>query len=133
MKKYSDDPSEKLNGGLSSYFAEGQPSRRYPQPVADAILQLKLRGEIAGPIATPRALYLIQLTERRDAQLTPFQQARVEVQKRLVRERRQKALAEYFAGLKKQFPIAINESALKQAVQASQPSAGPPSVPGLRP
>ncbi|MGO8926298.1 MAG: peptidyl-prolyl cis-trans isomerase [Limisphaerales bacterium] len=133
VRKYSDDPSEKLNGGMSSYFAEGQQSRRYPQAVADAMLQLQLRGEIAGPIATPRALYVIQLTERREAQLTPFEQARGEVQKRLVRERRQKALAEYCAELKKEFPVAVDESELKSVVQPSRPGGGPPSVPGGMP
>lgn len=133
VRKYSDDPGEKLNGGLSNYFVDGQQSRRYPQAVADAMFQLKLRGEIGGPIATPRALYLIRLTERREAQLRPFEQAKSEVQKRLIRERRQKALAEYCEELKKEFPITINESALEKAVQASKSSAGPPSVPGLTP
>jgi peptidyl-prolyl cis-trans isomerase C len=133
VKKYSDDPGERLSGGVSDFFVEGQPGRRYPKEVEEAMLGLRRRGEVAGPVPTARALYLIRLTERRDAQLTAFEQARAEVQRRLVRERRQKLVAEFCEELKKDFPVTVNEPALKEAVQASQPSAGPPGVPGSTP
>jgi len=133
VKKYSDDPSEKLNGGLSNFFVEGQPGRRYPKEVEEAMLALKLRGAVAGPIATPQAVYLVALLERRDTVPTPLAQAKPEVAKRLTHERREKLLAEYCEALKKEIPVTVDESALKEAVQATKPGAGPPSVPGGMP
>ena len=131
VRAYSDDPSEKVNGGMSSFFVEGEPSRRYPQAVADAMLGLKLRGDVAGPIASPRALYLIKLAERRDAQPMPYEQVKAEIYKRLQRAQREKLMAEYCESLKKEFPVTVNEAQLKAAVQASKPGGGPPGVPGM--
>jgi len=131
VKKYSDDPAERINGGQSNFFVDGQPSRRYPPEVEAAMLALKLRGEVTGLIRTPKALYIVGLIERRDAQLTPFDQTKAEVHKRLVRERRQQLLAEYCESLKKDFPVTVNAQALKDAVQPSKPGGGPPSVPGM--
>jgi len=132
-RAYSEDPSEKMNGGLSNFFVEGDPSRRYPQAVSDAMLGLKSRGEVAGPIASPRALYLVKLVERREAQPMPFEQVKAEIHKRLHRVRREKLLAEYCEGLKKEFPVTVNEAELKAAVERSKPGAGPPGGPGGMP
>jgi parvulin-like peptidyl-prolyl isomerase len=129
VKKYSDDPSERISGGLTDYFIEGQQNRRYPPAVADAMLKLQLRGDVTGPISTPRALYLVGLVERQDPKLTPFDQSKPEIQKRLLRERRDKALAEYCESLKTQFPVSVNEVELKSAVQSAKPGAGPPRGP----
>ena len=128
VKKYSDDASERLSGGIVT-FVEGQAGHRYPPEVEEAMLSLRMRGEVAGPVAASRALYLVGLTEKREAQLTSFEQAKPEVQKRLARERRQKAITEYCAELRKEFPVGINESQLKAAVEPSKPGGGPPRGP----
>lgn len=129
VKKYSDDPSERTSGGLSNYFIEDQPGRRYPDEVAKAMLGLKLRGEIAGPITTTRAIYLLSLAERRDGQPTPFEQAKAEVRKKLTREQRQKIYDAYCDGLKKQFPVTINDAEVRKLVEQSRPGDGPPMGP----
>lgn len=129
VKQYTDDPSERTSGGLSDYFVEGRPGRRYPLDVEEAMLALKLRGDVAGPILTPRAWYFVALIERRDAQPTPFEQARADIHKRLVRERRAKLLADYCDSLKKEFPVTINEAQLKAVAEASKLGAGPPPLP----
>jgi hypothetical protein len=129
VKKYTDDPSERTSGGLSNYFIEDQPGRRYPDEVAKAMLSLKRRGEIAGPVTTTRAIYLLSLAERRDGQPTPFEQAKAEVRKKLAREQRQKIYDAYCEGLKKQFPVAINEAEVKKLVETPRPGDGPPMGP----
>ena len=133
VKRYSDDPAEKINGGMSNFMVEDQPNRRYPQPVQEAMFGLRLRGEVTGPIITPKALYLVGLSERRDGQQTAFEQAKAEVAKRLARERRKQALSNYCESLKKEYPINVNESALKEVVPPAKPGGGPPSVPGGMP
>ncbi len=129
VRAYSDDPGEKVDGGLSNFFIQGQPSRRYPQAVADAMLALKSRGDTAGPIVSPRALYLIKLTEHRDAQPLPYEQVKAEIYKRLQREQREKLLAEFTESLKQEFPVTVDEAQLKAAFPAPTAQSGPPPKP----
>jgi len=129
VRAYADDPGEKVNGGMSNFFIEGEQSRRYPQPVADAMLGLKLRGDTAGPIATPRALYLIKLAERRDAQPMPYEQVKAEIYKRLQHEQREKMLAAFCEDLKKEFPVTVNEARLKTALPKPTGQGAPPPAP----
>lgn len=129
VSAYSDDPGEKVNGGLSNFFIEGETSRRYPQAVADAMLCLKMRGDAAGPIASPRALYLIKLAERRDAQPMPYEQVKAEIYKRLQHEQREKLLAAFCESLKKEFPVTVDEAQLKAAFPQPTTQSAPPSAP----
>lgn len=126
---YSDDPSEKVSGGLSNFFIEGEQSRRYPQAVADAMLALKTRGDTTGPISSLRALYVIKLAERRDAQPMPYEQVKAEIYKRLQHEQREKLLAEFCESLKKEFPVTVNEAELKAAFPKPAAQGGPPPRP----
>ena len=133
VRAYSDDPGEKVAGGVSNFFIEGEPSRRYPQAVSDAILNLKLRGDVAGPIESPRALYLIKLIERRDAQPLPYEQVKAEIYKRLQREQREKLLTEYCESLKKEIPVTVDEAQLKAAYPKPANQGGPPPRPSDTP
>ena len=129
VRSYSDDPSEKLNGGMSNFFIDGETSRRYPQAVADAMLALKTRGDTAGPIALPRALYVIKLAEHRDAQPMPYEQVKAEIYKRLKQEQRQKLLAEYCATLRNDFPVTVDEAQLQAAFPKPTSQSSPPPRP----
>lgn len=133
LRKYSDDPSERVGGAQGSSFIEGQPSRRYPEEVSKAMFTLKLRGEIAGPIETPRAIYLASLAERRDGGRLPFEQVRRDIERLLGQQQREKAYADYCESLKKQFPVSVNEAEWKKTVQPSTPNAGPPPGPAGTP
>ena len=133
VKQYSDDAGERVSGGLSNFFVEGQAGRRYPLAVEEGMLALKLRGEFAGPITTSRANYFIRLAERRDSQPTAFEQVRAEIHRRLLREERQKLLSEYGESLKKEIPVTVDEAQLKAAVETSKPGGGPPSIPADAP
>lgn len=133
LRKYSDDPSERIGGAQGSSFIEGQPNRRYPEEVSKAMFNLKLRGEVAGPIETPRAIYLASLAERRDGGRLPFEQVRRDIERLLGQQQRENAYADYCESLKKQFPVSVNEAELQKAVQPAnsdaRPPAGPPGTP----
>ena len=126
---YSDDPGEKVNGGMSNFFIEGETSRRYPQAVAEAMLGLKMRGDTAGPIASPRAVYVLKLAERRDAQPMPYEQVKAEIYKRLQHEQREKLLADFCEQLKKEFPVTVDETQFKAAFPQPTGQGSPPPAP----
>lgn len=129
VRAYSDDPGEKVNGGMSNFFIEGEPARRYPQAVGEAMLGLKMRGDTAGPIASPRAWYALKLAERRDRQPLPYEQVKAEIYKRLQHEQREKLLADFCESLKKEFPVAVDETQLKAAFPQPTGQGAPPPAP----
>ena len=133
LRKYSDDPSERVAGDAGSAFIEGQSSRRYPQVVADAMFGLQLRGQVAAPVETPRAIYLIGLAERINGAPEPFEKVKRDIQRLLGQQVREKAYAAYCESLKKQFPVSVNDEELKKIVQQLNADARPPVGPGGAP
>jgi peptidyl-prolyl cis-trans isomerase C len=129
LRKYSDDSSERVGGAQGSSFVEGQASRRYPEEVTKVMFSLKLRGEVAGPIETSRAIYLVSLAERRDGARLPFEQVRRDIERLLGQHQREKAYTDYCESLKKQFPVSVNEAELKKAIGSTSGSARPPAAP----
>jgi hypothetical protein len=133
LRKYADDPSERVGSAQGAAFIEGQPSRRYPEAVARAMFDLKLRGEVAAPVETTRALYLAGLTERQNGGRLPFEQVKRDIQRAIGQAQREQAQAAYCESLKKQFPVVVNEAELHRLMQQvrndQRPPAGPAGTP----
>ena len=126
----SDDPAERVSKGAATWFNEGQVNRRYPAEVTSALFKLAKPGELAGPITTQRGVYLVKLVEKRPAIIRTFTEAKAGVTRAVLHEKRQKAYAELCAKLRREFPVKVDESQLKSAVEKSAPGDGPPRGPG---
>ena len=133
LRKYAEDPGERVGGLQGSSFVEGQTSRRYPQAVADAMLGLQLRGEVAAPVETLRALYLVGLAERINGGLQPFAQVKRDIQRTIGQTQRAQADAAYCESLKQKASVMVNEAELKQVIQQLNASTRPPVGPGSPP
>jgi len=85
--KYTDDPDKEQNGGDLGYY----PPAHFPGPVAEAIAKLDTKGQIAGPIETPRGFYIVRFVDRKPGQLAKFEAVRkgiiAEERERLEKER----------------------------------------------
>lgn len=133
LRKYAEDPSERVGGAQGSAFIEGQASRRYPEAVAAAMFSLNSRGEVATPVETPRALYLVGLTERINGGPQSFEQVKRDIQRAMGQAQRAAAEAAYCDSLKKQFPVVVNEEELRKLRQQLQADTRPPVGPGSPP
>jgi hypothetical protein len=129
VRQYSDDPGERINGGSTPWQSQDQGTRRYPPEVTRVMFDLQRPGEFSQPVQTTRAFYIVSLTEKRPGQTTPFERARNEVQRHLARERHREAYRLYCERLKREFPVTVNESELKNVLEPATPNAGPPLGP----
>ncbi len=125
----SDDPSERVSKGAPTWFTEGRANRRYPSEVTTALFKLNKPGEMAGPIETPRGMYLVKLAEKRPAIVRSFAESKTTVLRAVQHEKRQQAYADLCAKLRESIPVKLDESQLQDAVEKSAPGDGPPRGP----
>ncbi|MFN8790193.1 MAG: peptidylprolyl isomerase [Bdellovibrionales bacterium] len=104
VRLYSDDTLSKQFGGDSGWQS---PVTVMPQ-IYDAAKKAKV-GEIIGPIETLFGFHIMKITGR-----ATFEQAnRVQIRQAVFNEKRRDLLDDYFAKLKKQYPVKTNPSVLK--------------------
>jgi peptidyl-prolyl cis-trans isomerase C len=126
---YSDDPGERVNRGASGWFVDAKSNKRYADEAVKALFALSKPGDVAGPVKSGRAVYLVKLQEKRAAVATPFEQAKPQIIRAVMLEKRQRAYAALVEKLKQEFPVTVNEAALPAVVEPMQPGSGPPRGP----
>lgn len=104
VKLYSDDPLSKQAGGDVGWQSRVTLVPSY----YESALAMKV-GEIRGLIETPFGFHIVKLTGRRSFEEANKRQIRAAV----FDEKRRQAFNAYFDGLKKQYPIKTNPSALQ--------------------
>jgi len=129
VKRYSSFANERLNGGDTGWLVAGTPGKRYPDVVLKALLELGQSGELAPPVITEQAVFLVRLAEKRPAQVTSFEQARPGLRAAVEREARQRAYDALCNRLKAEFGVKVDEAAVRKLVEESQVSAKPPPPP----
>src|SRR5262249_140304 len=132
VAKYSEDEDSKARGGDLRFFAAD--TKEIPADVVKAAFTLQNQGNVSAPIQTDKGFYILKQTGRRKAITKVYDEVKGQIQNRLYRERRQKAMEEFVDGLKKNAKIEIKEAALgKVRVDTSTPPPVAPAEPGDRP
>jgi len=132
VAKYSEDEDSKARGGDLRFFAAD--TKEIPADVVKAAFTLQNQGDVSAPIQTDKGFYILKQTGRRKAITKVYDEVKGQIQNRLYRERRQKAMEEFVDGLKKNAKIEIKEAALgKVRVDTSTPPPVAPGEPGERP
>jgi peptidyl-prolyl cis-trans isomerase C len=136
VTKYSEDEESKPRGGDMSFFASD--STTVPKPIVDAAFNLKEVGDLAPPVKTDKGWAIIRLTQKRPGFNRPLAEAKRQIQQRLFRDLRSKAMDTFVDDLKKKSSISISDENLaKVVVEAGAPSstvgAPPPGTPAPRP
>lgn len=119
-KQYSDDPGSKDRGGDLGFFPKG---RMVPE-FETAAFALK-PGETSGPVKSPFGYHIIQVQERKDAAVIPFEDISQQVEQRLIAEKQQRLVGQITDELKKKFPVTIYKDRLPKTEAAPQ-GAHPP-------
>jgi peptidyl-prolyl cis-trans isomerase D len=83
-QEVSDDPGSKARGGDLGFFGRGQMVAAFEEAVFGAE-----PGEIVGPVETDFGVHLIEVLERREGGLQPFDQVMPQIRQQLLAERAQ--------------------------------------------
>ncbi len=130
VTKYADDEEAKQRGGDLGFF--DRESTRYPKEVVEASFKLAEVGDVAPPIKTEKGFAVIRLTQKRPGFNRPLAEVKRQIQQRLFRDTRTKAMDNFVAELKKKSTIEINDNNLAKVVIDTGAGAGPggPGGPG---
>lgn len=126
----SDHRSSRNKGGDVGWIDKSAVHTGWPTEVTAAIFALRQPGEIRPAIEAPEGIYLVKLIERQASHPSPFEQVRARVEHQFVRERAEKAEAEFYARLRATFPVVINTQRLNEIARtAAVAKATPPPMP----
>ena len=130
VTKYSEDEDSKARGGDLRFFSAE--AKNLPPDVVKASFELKNQGDVSAPVATQNGYYVLKQTGSRKAISKSFDDVKRQIQNRLYRDKRQQAMQEFEAGLKKQAKVEIHQDALaKVQVDTSQPASPEAGEPGM--
>lgn len=129
VKRYSDFAQERIGGGETGWLVEGQPSKKYPPEVLASLLAISQVGAVGAPVVTDRAVYVVRLVEKRAGAVTPFEQARPQVERDFLAARRQQAQDAFLARLRQSVEVQVEETVVQQVIRENQSNARPPAAP----
>jgi peptidyl-prolyl cis-trans isomerase C len=118
-KDNSDCPSAAKGGDLGTF-----PRGKMVPPFDAAAFALKV-GDVSDIVETQFGYHIIKVTERKDASVTPFEEAKAGITERLSAEKRNAATKQYIQGLKDKAKIVY--------APGEGPAATPPAVPAAKP
>jgi peptidyl-prolyl cis-trans isomerase C len=132
VNKYSEDEDAKPRAGDLGFF--DKETTRYPKPIVETAFKLAEVGDVAPPIKTDKGWAVIRLAQKRPGFSRPLAEVKRQIQQRLFRDTRSKAMDNFVAELKKKSNIEINEANLSKVVidtGAGAGAGGPPGAPGM--
>jgi peptidyl-prolyl cis-trans isomerase C len=129
VKRYSDFANERLGGGDTGWLVADAPNKRYPDEVLKALLALGKPGELAAPVVTDKAVFLVRLTEKRPAQASAFEQVKPGLTRAVQNERRQLSYDALVTKLKQSLGVNVDEAAVQKVVEENRSGFTPPPAP----
>jgi peptidyl-prolyl cis-trans isomerase C len=114
VTKFSEDEDSKQRGGDLTFFDKD--TTAYPKAIVDAAFKLGDVGDVAPPIKTDKGWAIIKVTQKRPGFSRPLVEVKRQIQQRLFRDTRTKALDSFIADLKKNTKIEVHEENLGKIV-----------------
>ncbi len=99
---------DKESGGDMGYFSTAEMLAEW----AEAVGKLS-PGEVSYPVESPYGWHIFKLEEIKSPRILSLKKARKEIKEKLLLERRERALKEWFLGLRVRAKIEINEHLLR--------------------
>jgi len=122
--KYSTDPSSKAKGGDLGFFGRNQMVKpfevaAFSQPI----------GVVGPPVKSPFGYHIIEVIERKPAQVATLANSRDKIKNILTKQQEQTKLPEFMQGLRRKANIVINDDSLKDALPPLPPESTPAASP----
>jgi peptidyl-prolyl cis-trans isomerase C len=131
VTKYTEDEEGKTRAGDLGFM--DKESTRQPKAVVEAAFKLAEVGDVAAPIKTDKGWVVIRLTQKRPGFNRPLTEVKRQIQQRLFRDMRTKAMDDFVADLKKKSTIEIKDENLSKVVIDTGTQGGPPGLAGTPP
>lgn len=141
VTKYTEDEDAKPRGGELAAFDRS--STTVPKPMVDAAFALSAVGDVSAPVKTDKGYHILRLAMKRPGLSRPLPEVKRQIQQRLFRDLRTKALDAFIAELRKKYSVTIDEANLAKVTvdtgmdqrAGMPPGSGPLSGqgPGARP
>ena len=129
VTQYSTHEDSKQRGGDLRYFAAD--TTEVPPEVIKAAFDLPKTGDVAGPIATKAGgYYIIKQSGRRKALAKSFDEVKRQIQNRIYRDKRTKAMEDFVTNLKNSAKIKVAEDKLAKVRVDTTGATGAPGMPG---
>jgi peptidyl-prolyl cis-trans isomerase C len=129
--KESKDASSAPMGGDLRFLSQEEMSKTYGPEIANAAFALKMPGEKAGPIETPKGIELVKLQVKTVALNRSFAESKDSIRQRMARERRSHDYDEWLKKLRENTTVVINDGELDK-LQVDSPIAPPMAVPAAQ-
>ncbi|MEA2700967.1 MAG: hypothetical protein QOI66_5238 [Myxococcales bacterium] len=132
VTKYSEDEDSKSRGGDLLFMDKDSP--QFPRPVVEAAFALKEVGDVSPPIKSDKGYHLLKLTQKRPGFSRPLAEVKRQIQQRLFRDIRTKALDDFYAEMKKKTKVEVFEANLgKVVIDTAGTEGSPGGMPGGMP
>ncbi|HVR61912.1 MAG TPA: peptidyl-prolyl cis-trans isomerase [Polyangia bacterium] len=128
VAKYSEDEDSKGRGGDLLFIDKQSP--QYPRPVVDAAFALKEVGDVSAPVKSDKGYHILKLTQKRPGFNRPLAEVKRQIQQRLFRDIRTKALDDFYAEMKKKTNVEVFEDNLGKVVVDTSGADGMGRSPG---
>ncbi len=133
-QEFSDDQATRYRGGVIGWIAEGQAERyRYDPVVLEAAENLPQSGDVSRVLRGADAVYLVRLVEIDEARERGLEQLSAGIQQRLMRDRLDRAEAEFRSELLARHASQVRESRLLEIDPLSAPASNKPLQPPAMP
>ncbi len=103
-KTYSDDEGTKADGGDLGWIKQGE---GLPQAVDDVVFSMDQAKEVRGPIRTDRGFEVLQLLEKKEGDLRPFNEVKEQLRQQLYASQLEKQTQSWLNELRKKAHIEI--------------------------
>ncbi|MES1157486.1 MAG: peptidyl-prolyl cis-trans isomerase [Haliangium ochraceum] len=132
VTKYSEDEDSKPRGGDLTSFDKA--STLYPRPIIEAAFALKDVGDVSAPVKSDSGYHVLRLTQKRPGFSRPLPEVKRQIQQRLFRDLRTKALDTFVADLRKKYVVTVDEANLaKVSIDTGPDPRAPAGAPGMPP
>ena len=128
VTKYSEDEDSKARGGDLTSFDRN--ATTVPKPIVEAAFALKEVGDVSPPVKTDSGFVVLRLTQKRPGFSRPLAEVKRQIQQRLFRDLRTKAMDAFVAELRQKYTVTIDEANLaKVTVDTGAGSSAPGGLP----
>jgi peptidyl-prolyl cis-trans isomerase C len=115
-REHSEEPrTQPLEGDLR-FLSEEALARTYGPEVAEAARALPESGALSGVVQTEAGLHLLKLRGRQAALNLGLEEARPHLVARLTQEKRNRAWADFLAGLGQRMELSVDDEALRKVM-----------------
>ncbi|HEY2903537.1 MAG TPA: peptidyl-prolyl cis-trans isomerase [Polyangia bacterium] len=131
VAKYSEDADSKARGGDLLFLDKDSP--QFPKPVIEAAFALKEVGDVSPPVKTDKGYHILKLMQKRPGFNRPMAEVKRQIQQRLFRDIRTKALDDFYTDMRKKANVEVVDANLGKVVVDTTGAEGTPGAGGGMP